>query len=125
MKNGINTGENRIPQKRIEKPLSHFRKYGNRTLQIRKRTDKSEKRNGSEREFLRPFSTLDTHTSVQRCRFILVIFFLCLKPSTLIVCYHSRSLIPTNLVHPTSQPNFRKKTRVLTNHIYIVYIQIL
>jgi hypothetical protein len=75
MKNGINTGENRIPQKRIEKPLSHFRKYGNRTLQIRKRTDKSEKRNGSEREFLRPFSTLDTHTSVQRCRFILVIFF--------------------------------------------------
>jgi beta-glucosidase/6-phospho-beta-glucosidase/beta-galactosidase len=43
----------------MEKPLSHFRKYGNGTLQIRKRTDKSGKRNGSEREFFRPFSTLN------------------------------------------------------------------
>jgi hypothetical protein len=46
----------------MEKTLSHFRKYGNGTLQIRKRTDKSGKRNGSEREFFRPFSTLVPRT---------------------------------------------------------------
>jgi hypothetical protein len=31
----------------MEKPLSHFRKYGNGTPQIRKRTDKCGKRNGN------------------------------------------------------------------------------
>ena len=50
--------KNKIPRKRTEKPHFYFRKYGNGIPQIRKQTDKNRKRNGSEREYFRPFSTL-------------------------------------------------------------------
>jgi hypothetical protein len=61
MKNGINTGQFRVKtgsRGNGRKTPLHFRKYGNRTPQIRKQTDKSEKQNRSEREFFRPFSML-------------------------------------------------------------------
>ena len=53
--------KNGISWKRTEKPLSHFRKYGNGIPQIQKRTEESRKRNGSERDFFYPFSTLPVH----------------------------------------------------------------
>ena len=42
----------------MEKPHFYFREYGNRIPQIPKQTDKNRKRNGSERKYFRPFSTL-------------------------------------------------------------------
>jgi hypothetical protein len=61
MKNEINTGQFRVKtgfRENGRKNPSHFRKYENGTPQIRKRTNKSGKQNGLEREFFRPFSTL-------------------------------------------------------------------
>ena len=50
--------KNGISRKRTEKPHFYFRKYGNGIPQIWKQTDKNRKRNGSERKYFRPFSTL-------------------------------------------------------------------
>jgi len=67
--------KNGISRKRTKKPLSRLRKYENGIPQIWNRTEERRKRNRSDRDFFRPFSTrtapldacrLDDDASVHR-----------------------------------------------------------